>query len=66
MYRQQAERLAHKIGLGHPQLCVDLFQDGTRRSSWLVRIYDPISRQTFAVDGERQAMERVDELRARQ
>jgi hypothetical protein len=62
MYRQQAERLARKIEVGRPDLSVDIFQDGTTRSSWLVRIYDPLTKQTFAVDGERQAMDTVTTL----
>jgi hypothetical protein len=63
MYRQQAERLARKIGVERPDLSVDVFQDGTRRASWLVRIYDPVSRQTLAAEGETQARGMLGELR---
>lgn len=62
MYRQQAERLARKIGVERPDLSIDIFEDGTRRSSWLVRIYDPVSRQTLAAEGEGEAMEMLSEL----
>ena len=38
MYRQQAERLAGKLGINRPDLSVDVYQDGIRSASWLVRI----------------------------
>jgi len=62
MYRQQAERLAAKIGAQDSRLLVEIYQDGVRASSWLVRAYDPASAQTLVFSNQREATLAMDTM----
>jgi uncharacterized membrane protein len=64
MYRQQAQRLAERIGVHREDILVEVYQDGSRPTRWLVNVFYPATGQTLTFETESEALRALHERSA--
>jgi CRISPR/Cas system CSM-associated protein Csm2 small subunit len=55
MQRHQAERLGQRLTHLRPDLAIEVYRDGQRRSEWLVSAFDPMTRTLEVFERDRDA-----------